>query len=164
MKYLIIVFVFIVFACTESNQRIAPEIKIGNKYEGGIVFYLFKETDKFYVENETHGLIVKDTVFASIWGCQSAPENQMSYIIGEGDINTSLIINYCGLNNAAGKCEKWYLPNSEESKLIVNYLNSGYYWTSSKASYTEAYVIDKNGNTKKESIFNSYNVIPIKRF
>lgn len=135
--------------CSNSDEE-QPEIKLGSKYKGGIVFYILQPGDPSYIEGETHGLILRDEIEGEYsYGCNPIPwnsvpplmsvEGKLSNELGDGESNTILIAGSCTTESAASIALKdgWYLPNDKEiKKLILNKLAAGitnyeyYHWTS----------------------------------
>ena len=172
MKKILFVLAIIVIACTESNQRILPEPKVGEQYLDGTVFYIFQPSDaNFYVEGETHGLIVYNEDLPAVkWGCNIAQTSQMEYGFGWGDYNTDYMLSICPTSEAAIASrtlgEDWYLPTTEELQEIVK-INlkipgidiNQYYWSSNKGSSTFYAVRLKDGNIGE---YNSNSTLPIR--
>lgn len=174
MNKLIMLILSLLIAC--STERVAPEAKIGEEFGGGIVFYLLKEGDIGYNEDTQHGFIValKDEI-DSKWGCYEADLHEMSSFIGDGDINSGIIVDTCPGENAAyqciistqGKQFDWYLPNLNEFKLLIdsnigNLSLPSYYWVSSKQSNFDAFCIrpnDKNTQAKDVNYFEKVRAI-----
>lgn len=136
-------------SCSSSDDE-QPEIKVGSKYKGGIVFYILQPGDPSYIEGETHGLIIRDEIEGEYsYGCNPIPSNtappllslkgKLSNQLGDGESNTKLIAGSCTTESAASIALKdgWYLPNDAEiKKLILNKIAAGitsydyYHWTS----------------------------------
>jgi hypothetical protein len=132
------------------------EIKVGNKLEGGIIFYVNNATNEVYV--------VAEQVFNSLeWG----PTNQLIGATStDGASNTSLINTALAsdITYAAPFCENysyelktdWYLPSQEEMALLfaakgqlpTNFIQSNvYYWSSTEVDTSNAIAINgSNGN------------------
>jgi hypothetical protein len=180
MKKLILVLAVIVMACTE-NQKIAPDVVIGDFYQGGIVFYLFQPGDSYYVNGEIHGLISSQQDLEAIgWGCNDVPQNEINLEIGEGNWNSNLIVENCLGDNAASVClnldynkyDDWYLPNAAEMEqmlvykyIIGNFVPSSYYWVSNKSGYTEAVAIRAlDGYDDAMPFYTKNRVRPIRKF
>lgn len=170
MKYLLLTFV-ILFSCNESTQRIAPEPKIGDEYQGGIIFYIYQPTDFYYVENEVHGLIAakEDLPDTYIWGCVMSSVS-FSHKLGDGLYNTNIIRNTCSNTNMATVCkDEWFVPNVTEFKEMLKMkqllnLKTDYYWTSSLITSDQASSIRQDGNTNLLHVNYKLNVRPIKQF
>lgn len=144
-------------AVTPSTES----LKIGNMHQGGIICYLFKETDPGFVKGEQHGFVVspEDVAKSTYWGCpglsiiKARAEN-----IGAGKANSAEIIRMCGtLNSAARLCANytyggysdWFLPSKNELNQI--YLQADkiggidktdLYWSSTEYSGTT--ITDQN--------------------
>jgi hypothetical protein len=118
------------------------ESKVGDFYQGGVVFYLFEEGDAGYVSGQTHGLIVamSDVVTEVEWGCYgddlanlsnvtSKPPSGLGAEIGDGFNNTINILTDCPDAPAAlaarayngGGFDDWFLPSINELKQM--YIN-----------------------------------------
>ena len=119
--------------------------KAGDRYQGGIVFYIYQSGDLGYVEGETHGLITAfrnaTTSSNNLGGYHWAGENAVYQLgntgtaIGTGRANTWAIFNTIGENdddgalNAAGAAiaysyggwEDWFLPSRDELEKLVEW-------------------------------------------
>ncbi|GET35135.1 hypothetical protein PbJCM13498_39980 [Prolixibacter bellariivorans] len=131
------------------------EIKVGNKLEGGIIFYINNSTNEVYV--------VAEQVFNGLeWG----PTDQMIGATStDGASNTSLINTALASNTtyAAPFCESytyelktdWYLPSQEEMALLyaaqaqlpAGFIQSAYYWTSTEVDASKAVAFDGSTGT-----------------
>ena len=99
-------------------------IHIGDKYGGGIVFYIDGSGQ--------HGLIaaVDDLSVATKWGCMGSSIGGTRGAIGKGKSNTTNIVNLCSDQDiAAYKCQNlvlngfndWFLPGKGElNRMYVN--------------------------------------------
>jgi len=173
MKNLIKILVLISFVSC-SNDKESPEIKLGDEYKGGIVFYILQEGDPSYIEGETHGFIAgEDLEGTFIWGCSNISEGSLGINLGDGENNTLLISSACPGENASSACLDidWYLPNQEEmhkiffNKLLLNITNSDWYWSSSKNGYSEAIKMRfSDGSDVSAHINTMLKVKPIKKF
>lgn len=177
MKKILIVLAIIVMACTENNQRIAPEPKIGDQYLNGTVFYIFQPSDaNFYVEGETHGLIVYNEDLPAVkWGCTTAQPNQMQYGLGWGDYNTNYILSICPNSESVNACRNlgkdWYLPTTAELEEMVK-INlkipgidiNQYYWSSNRTGSYYYAVRLKDGNNGEYNHLTSLPIRPVRRF
>ena len=119
--------------------------KVGDRYQGGMIFYILQSGDLGYVEGETHGLITafKDVGYdtSSYSPIHWAGENAVYQLgntgtaIGTGRANTWAIFNTIGENgddgnlNAAGAAiaysyggwEDWFLPSRDELEKLVEW-------------------------------------------
>lgn len=113
---------------------------VGNFYEGGIIFYIFKSGDPGYVAGETHGLIAAKKWLDSGSGYGATWWNGNYQFIadtgtglGNGQTNTTKIIAIQGSGtNAASLCDSyviivggityddWYLPSITEFSLLYS--------------------------------------------
>lgn len=127
------------FACKkEKNSSKGGQIALGEKYGGGIIFYLDASGQ--------HGLIASETNqsnaarwYNGTYVVTGSTENA----VGKGRETTTIIIDQQGPGNyAANICEEltlngysdWFLPSKNELNLlyqqrnIINGFNEGYYW------------------------------------
>jgi hypothetical protein len=160
-------------------------IAVGNNYQGGTVFYIFRPGDEGYVAGETHGLIMM--TFDLSTGIQwyngsNTTTGATATAIGSGNANTNTIVTSQGAGSYAaqlcadysdGTYSDWYLPSSSElSKLFENRTLMGgytttYYWSSSEYSSSEAYAINFGGAgtpTNRSKSYNTYRVRAIRSF
>ncbi len=151
------------FGVGYSNQitiTTLSDYQIGDIGEaGGIVFYdKGSYSDGWrYLESTTENL------GSPVWGCNNALMNANYTGLGEGDSNTTLIVNNCDDETSAAKlCNNytqngfndWYLPSIDELQLmIINERNTiggfviGGYTSSTEHSSTHSkgYVISSTG-------------------
>jgi hypothetical protein len=118
-------------------------IYIGQSYGGGIIFYIDA--------TKQHGLICAPTDYQPYWPYLGwgpfGKEVGTSTEIGEGQNNTSRIVNACGSGNAAGVCDDlvlngyddWFLPSKDELNELFKQRNviglssfAMFYWSSSE--------------------------------
>ena len=182
MKRLFILLSFILICCQNEENAVKPPIvKIGDVYQGGIVFYILQSGDYNYIEGEQHGLISSenDQSVSIKWGCSTPIFSQFLEGIGYGEHNTQLIVDGCPGDNAASLCnslslngyDDWWLPNVEEfekmivNKLLLNFQLDKYYWTSFMGNPSEIISIrPSDGNTQWSAPANLYRVRAIRRF
>lgn len=107
------------------NLGCKNDVKIGDPYQGGIVFY---------VNEEGGGLVaaISDQSSASDWSCVDGVDQAVGKGIGSGESNTENIYFDCINSETAAKIcrelelngfDDWYLPSKDE--LIVMYNNIG---------------------------------------
>ncbi len=176
MKKLLYVILVILLSCSEgTNEDLAP--KLGDTYQGGIVFYILQPGDPSFIEGEIHGFIVNEHPGGEyFWGCYEPDILQnLGKELGDGENNTVLIASTCSTEraisqcsvfgkcydvNAASVCLKygWYLPNGAETnklfhnKLLANITSADYYWTSDFLNGKAIAIRFSDGNTILESI------------
>ena len=124
------------------------KISIGDKVNGGIVFYV--DT------SGKHGLVAADqdqSGGGTEWGCYCVAISGTDTSFGKGAANTVKIVQQCSQATYAAKiCDNlilngysdWYLPSNGELRLMYlnlkqkglgNFLTTVPYWTSCTASY-----------------------------
>ena len=151
IKYLLLlnlVFILGWMNCSVQKSNTEKTLDIGTCFQGGIVFYFFKEGDNGYRPGELHGLIAatEDQAAEIEWGCYGAQiKGANGTVIGTGAQNTLAILSGCiEVEIAAKVCaelvladyDDWFLPSKDELNLL--YLNKDviislgdyFYWSS----------------------------------
>ncbi len=139
----------------------------GKKYAGGLIFYLKMADSSGMVAAAAS---VNQSTSAQ-WGCNTTQiENvdcpfganscvavplAMKQIIGGGTLNTAEIIWKCRSSSAAkisadlnsNGYDDWFLPSTDEAKLMLNKLNLvGTYWTSTQSSRERAWAASRSAD------------------
>jgi len=166
-----ILLIITLFSCSpEDVKKLSPELEIGQEYNNGVIFYIFDENSYEYVEGEVHGYIVSSNLGEFSWGCQDIPLHQFT---AQGYYNTQTIISFCGANNASGEANGlgWWLPSYEEWELLIasnafpRHTFTTYYWSSTKATYEEAYCFrPSDGNIEAKHVNTLLKTWGIKQF
>ena len=163
----------------DSSSSSTPTVKLGQSYQGGIVFYILKAGDIGYSASVQHGLIAAENDQFDSKGIAWAPSGSnilvgtTSTAIGTGNANTNAIVAKLGSGTYAAKLcsdlvlngySDWYLPskgelsNMLESPYLSNFSTSSHYWSSSEVNYSDAwdqnYVSGQQYNNSKTSICN----------
>lgn len=128
---------------------------IGDFFQGGKIFYIFKPGDIGYVAGEVHGLIAAPFDQGEApWGCEGTFIGNTYQDIGTGKQNTVIINANCSTpGRAARLCadlvlngySDWYLPSINElfslsyAKKEVGGFSEDYYWSSSEFNDIRAY-------------------------
>ena len=186
MKY---VYSFLLCFCITSFFAQNQSFKIGDKYQGGTVVYLFNEGDSQYGKYE--GIIMADTLIANQqWGCkgiQVIPLSQLSTSskIGSAFSNNELLLSNCK-DGVGAFCDGikldcikgWFLPTAKELFVIFDYctklnipIQTGKYLTSVDANILDAIIVN-NQNMGGRNIYSMTTqrkeflgtILPIKYF
>jgi hypothetical protein len=136
----------------EVNFTTSPELKLGQSYQGGLIFYLDGTT--------LHGLVSTtfDLSAGAPWGCSGTLiAGSLGLVFGTGLSNTNAIVSVCAsIGTAAKVCSDlvtggysdWYLPSRDELSLMHEQLKikglggfaNSNYWSSSEFSATSSYI------------------------
>ena len=162
-----------------ASNSITPQAQVGDFYQGGVVFYIFRSGDAGYIAGETHGLIaaVADQSSGIIWYNGSyVTTGATETAVGKGADNTTTIISVQGpteTSYAAGLARAyngggytdWFLPSKVElnqmhtNRVTINTTageNSGsnfttnYYWSSTEVDSNNAWSTNL-GNGSQDS-------------
>lgn len=137
-----------------GKQRvfITDSVYLNEGMKGGNLFYIFKEGDKYYVENEFHGLVYFPHLYhqssSQPWSEQNTFVGANNTSIGGGYDNTMKIIQaYNQGEYMAWKINElkyrgyddWYLINKEELELAGKHFSLNNLWTSTEVDSSYAY-------------------------
>jgi tetratricopeptide (TPR) repeat protein len=163
-----------------NHELASDKLKIGDKYAGGIVFYL-SETGK-------NGLVCTDKdIGLALWGSREtigADGNEVAN--GSGMANTKKIVEFARMKNlvntAGSLCYElnhngytdWYLPTLAELRLIYeelykknrgNFMSSAKYWSSTEYGTFGAWYFNfGDGSAYGDNYSSSYSVRAIRTF
>ncbi len=127
-----------------------PELKIGDRYAGGIVFYLDGKGGGLVCAEEDQSTDIE-------WGWHGRTVGGTSEALGTGAANTAAIVSELGSGTYAAKLcadlvlkgyDDWFLPSKDELNLMYENLHkkglggfrSVYYWSSSEYSSYSAWL------------------------
>jgi len=152
-----------VIACSNNP------IRVGAKYQGGVIAYIFTSKDPGYDPDVVHGLIAAeaDQSEGTIW---CLPENTRVLLettltsIGSSLANTDTIVALNGTDaDYAAKIARaymgggytdWRLPSRDElhylfrNQTLVGGFTQGYYWSSSEGSFDTVWIVAFDAGTK----------------
>jgi surface protein len=149
----------------QPKFNLAP--KVGDFYQGGVVFYLYVEGNAGYIAGQTHGLIaaVEDLSSSIRWhNGDNFYTALTSTAIGTGSANTDAIISVqggTGTSYAAGLARAyngggytdWFLPSKDE--LNQMYLKKGDIYTTASANSGWGFGDNRSYWSSTESSFDS---------
>lgn len=155
------------------------ELRLGDFYQGGTIFYINKSTDLDFQSGYTTGLVSNGMMpnIQKKWGCTGLLIDSTQSSIGVGFRNTERIVNKCNdTNSAAVYCNKlvlnntkgWFLPSVDELQECQNFFNlkNNWYWSSMEFGKDDAIAMI-NGKISSGSYITkelSANIVPIKKF
>lgn len=139
-----LLFLFITFCMLNISCTKETGLKIGQQYEGGIIFYLDG--------SKTHGMVCasSDQSVGTTWfNYDTTSPGATGTAVGTGMANTELIVAKYGYGDYAAKIcydlelngfDDWFLPSKDELKLIhenlynqdIGNFSDKYYWSSSE--------------------------------
>ena len=154
------IFIMFINSCKKDNNSANnsnnnhPNLKIGQNYEGGVIFYIDSTGE--------HGLICAPTNQSTgiqWYNGQYIYTNATGTSIGTGKTNTNTVIKIQGAGNyAANLCntltlngyKDWFLPSKEELNLLfaqkeagtVSGFTNNFFWSSSEEDNNFAYYQD----------------------
>jgi len=159
----IVIGIVLIFSNSCKKEKL---LKIGDNYQGGIIFYILQSGDPGYDAEEQHGLIAAPSdQYSTHPGMQwhdgiaatLTVTGATATSLGTGNSNTNTIVNIEGTGNYPAKLcydlelggyNDWYLPSKDElNKLYINrdavggFVGTGTIWTYGYWSSSEK---DKN--------------------
>jgi hypothetical protein len=121
-------------------------LAVGDSYQGGLIAY-FSSGDGFVAA-------ATDQSTGTSWGCEGTDVAFAEATgIGQGENNTDYIVAYCSTTGIAaeicknltlGGYDDWFLPSKDElnqmntNRTALGMTSSGYYWSSSEYSSSQA--------------------------
>lgn len=151
------------------------QIKLGDKYAGGIVIYLDN--------SGLHGLVSAEQGIglAGKWGCKGTSVPGTSTALGTGQANTNAILAVCKTAGIAAQLANdlvtagysdWYLPSADEMKEMYKFrvqigFNSNNRWSSTESDANTAYSQSFDPAATTADILNkdeNHGVRPIRTF
>lgn len=156
---------------------------VGDSYQGGIIYYLFRNGDPCYVAGEVHGLIAATSnlsTSARWYNVASTSTGATATALCTGLSNSNAIIaTYGNIGTFAAKlCRDytggsytdWYLPSKDElykmfqNKSVLSGLSS-IHWTSTEFSSSTAYRMSMTTGTSVNSLKTTLSAVrAIRRF
>lgn len=157
---LVITLSFSFFNASCKKKETAKEIKIGDRYQGGIVAHVLHPGETGYEAHTQHGMIAAsiDQSLGLTWDTGNhIITGAISKFLGAGRANTTIIVDTQGTGSYAaqlcadldfGGFTDWFLPSAEElnylyeNKSVVGGFTNRGYWSSSEES--RSYAWDQN--------------------
>ena len=145
------------------NEKLdMSKLKVGDKFQGGKIAYIYQSNDPTYINGEVHGIIaaLADLKYLYNWSYNSYEFDYANYSqLGTGIQNTNTIVSIEGDREyAANACyslslngyDDWVLPSLEELKKLYqnkkvignfndNNFDNSYYWSSTESSDDSRY-------------------------
>jgi hypothetical protein len=159
----------LVSGCKKEEKETG--IKIGDSYQGGIIFWILQPGQSGYDSKVKHGLIAapSDQSTGSKWSNGTyIITGTTAWELGTGNANTNTIVSVQGEGNYAAKLcydlvlngyDDWYLPSDNELQFLCLFIQSSSppssrinYWSSSEINTNPqntasvCYIIAKNSS------------------
>jgi hypothetical protein len=153
-----------------------PTHFVGERYQGGIIFYLDHGGKSGLIAAET---IAGTDLYESLGGSGPYGTGATATNIGAGGTNTLILLAHQLAKDCAAKVASncsyggyhdWFLGAQQEMEQLAFRKSlfpnlTGTFWTSTETAWNKAYCVSlDNGVTYERLKNNSYNVVPVRKF